>query len=210
MIILINSTPMKTNIAVYGGSFNPPTLAHYRIVEWVLETWNKVDRIILLPSWKRKDKNFWIDHEKHGVLIREFYKELLELNLPVELDTYFFEGKNETHTSTLQENAYFTECRWIDPEFIYGSDVISTMSWWLGNTQKYIEHVLPKVFVQRPWYDHVDPADYDMKNYRFIEIPDLPDISSTLAKEQVKNAKSVEWILSHNIANIIQSHWLYT
>jgi len=38
---------MNNNIAVYGGSFNPPTLAHSHIVSGVLETKNDIDRDLM-------------------------------------------------------------------------------------------------------------------------------------------------------------------
>ena len=36
-------------IAVFGGSFNPPTMGHAMVVQWLL--WSgKVDRVMLVPS----------------------------------------------------------------------------------------------------------------------------------------------------------------
>lgn len=200
---------MKNNIAIYGGSFNPPTLAHSRVVSWVFETWNKIDRIILLPSWIRQDKDFWIKKEQRRILLEEFHNDLLEQNLPVEIDNYFFEWKNWEDTTTVQEDTYFKEIRWIHPEFIYWSDVITRMPIREWNVDKYIEHVLSKIFVHRPGYKVINPDDYDMKSYRFIEIPDIPNVSSTIAKEKLLASESVEWILNPKITQLIIENQLY-
>ncbi len=198
------------NIAVFWWSFNPPTLAHSRVVEWVLETGNKVDRIILLPSGRRIDKDFWIQQEERELLINEFHKSLLEKNLAVEIDNYFFEGNNWWATTTVQEDTYFKESRDIKAEFIYGSDVIPHMQKWQWNTNWYIEQILSKIFVHRPGYKYINPTDYDIENYRFLEILDLPKVSSSLAKERLQNSLGIDWILTSNIAQLIHENKLYS
>lgn len=42
---------MPETLAVYGGSFNPPHIAHQMACLAVLET-EKVDRILMVPTWK--------------------------------------------------------------------------------------------------------------------------------------------------------------
>ncbi len=42
---------MPEAIAVYGGSFNPPHLAHQMACLAVLET-ERIDRILMVPTWK--------------------------------------------------------------------------------------------------------------------------------------------------------------
>ena len=143
------------------------------------------------------------------MLIDQFHRDLQEQNLAVEIDNYFFDEKNGEETTTLKEDKYFKEMRWISPEFIYGSDTISNMANRDGNVSRYIEEVLKKIFVQRPGYEDVSPEDYGMKSYRNIHIPDLPNISSSLARERIITSQSVDWILSPEIAKMIQEYKMY-
>ncbi len=43
------------NIAIFGGSFNPPSVAHIDIIRYLKDTL-KMDKIILVPCGKRNDK----------------------------------------------------------------------------------------------------------------------------------------------------------
>ena len=199
---------MEKNIIAYGGTFDPPTDGHGRVVSWVIETLEDVDRVILLPSWARVDKDFWTNNEQRGLLIQKFHEDLLEQNIPVEVDNYFFDWKNGAMTTTIQENEYFIQRLWIAPEFVYWSDVIPNMPNWDWNIDKYLEKVLRKIFIARPGYD-VNPEEFGIGNYRIAEIKNIPDVSSSMARERIKVGESVEWILNSSIIELIKTHSLY-
>lgn len=100
---------MKTaEIAIYGGAFNPPTLAHARVVSEVLKR-QAATHIILSPSGVREDKNFGISQAERRRLIEIFFEVLKKDGLSISLDTYFFEGKNAGITTTAAEEGYFRE-----------------------------------------------------------------------------------------------------
>ena len=46
----------KTGIAVFGGSFNPPTVAHINLAKQVLEEMNEIEKVIFVPVSTKYNK----------------------------------------------------------------------------------------------------------------------------------------------------------
>ncbi|MCH8518368.1 hypothetical protein LAT59_01195 [Candidatus Gracilibacteria bacterium] len=199
---------MQTHeIAIYGGAFNPPTLAHAQVVEEVLKK-QVASHIILSPSGAREDKNFGIPQTERRRLIEIFFEVLQRDGLNVSLDTYFFEGKNTGITTTAGEEKYFREQLGVSAAFIFGSDVAPNMSWWSNNPDRFIEERLKKIFIQRPGFAFDFEAN-GFREYTLLDIPDMLDISSSLAREMLRNKQSVEGILFPELAEEIQKQKLY-
>ena len=49
---------MKKKIAIFGGSFNPPTYAHMKIIGTLINT-SYIEKCIVLPCAFRNDKDFF-------------------------------------------------------------------------------------------------------------------------------------------------------
>lgn len=62
-------------ILVYGGSFNPPTKAHYEIAKYFIER-NLCDKFIFLPVGDYYDKNDLV-HSKHRIEMLNIIKNIL-------------------------------------------------------------------------------------------------------------------------------------
>lgn len=195
------------NIAIYWGAFNPPTLAHEQVVREILRI-SQVQHIIISPSWEREDKQFSVNMDRRKKLIERYVGVLQESWLSVSLDTFFLEGKNKGLTTTAAEEAYFREKLWVSPHFIFGSDVAANMSDWSWNIDTFIETKLKKIFITRPGYEF-DFEGNAFDNYMLLDIPDMLDISSSLAREMIRNKQSVQGILHPHIAQEIRVNNLY-
>jgi nicotinate (nicotinamide) nucleotide adenylyltransferase len=202
---------MKTQVeqtAIYWGAFNPPTLAHAQVVNEVLKT-SHISRIIISPSWEREDKDFRIAYEHRRIMIEKYIEILQRSWLNVSLDDYFFEGKNKWITTTRAEEEYFRSKLWDSPFFIFGSDVAKNIPDWSNNQWRFIEERLRKIFISRPWYN------FDFKwnwfgNYMLLDIPDMLDVSSSIAREMLSNKRSVAWVLHPEITEQIKTLNLYS
>jgi nicotinate-nucleotide adenylyltransferase len=195
------------NIAIYWGSFNPPTLAHSMIVEQVLIK-TDVEKIIISPSWIRGDKSFWVNENHRENLIDIFFEALKDKWLNIEFDDHFLKWKNWWHTTTIQEESYFKNKLWFSPLFIYWSDVVSQMPAWYWNEDKFIEKRLQKIFINRPWYSF-EPEKYFIDNFILLNIHNMLNISSSMAKEMIQNKQNITWILSPEIEKYIKENNLY-
>lgn len=195
------------NIAIYWGAFNPPTLAHLQIAQQILKTEN-VTQLIISPSWEREDKDFWIENNKRKMLIEKYIEILRSSWLNVSLDTFFLEWKNQWFTTTAWEEEYFREKLWTSPYFVFGTDVAPDMPEWSWNEDKFIETKLKKIFISRPGYEFDFQRNW-FDNYILLDIPDMLDISSSLAREMIRNKQSVKWILHPKIIWKIEKENLY-
>lgn len=198
---------LSETTAIYWGAFNPPTLAHAQIVWEVLKN-SHITHIIISPSWEREDKQFWIKPMYRKKLI-EMCVNLLQASwLDISLDTFFLEWKNHWLTTTAAEEAYFREKLWNSPYFIFGSDVAQNMPEWSENENAFIEQRLKKIFINRPWYKF-DFQWNGFDNYILLDIPDMLNISSSMAREMIRNKQCVNGILHSHIAKEIQVNNLY-
>lgn len=194
-------------IAIYGGAFNPPTLAHLQVVEAVLQT-SDISHIILSPSWKREDKDYLISQAERRKLIDSYLHILQNAGNSVSLDDYFFSWKNGWHTTTADEEKYFRVKLWVSPTFIFGSDVAAQMPTWSWNENRFIETKLKKIFIERPWYQF-DFESAGFENYTMLEVPDMLQISSSVARNIVSTKWDVSGILHPEIEKLIEEHHLY-
>ncbi len=195
------------NVAIYWGAFNPPTLAHSKVVQEVLAQ-TDISHIILSPSGEREDKDFWIEHENRRKLIQIFLKLLQDSGAKVSLDTHFFEWNNAGITTTSEEEAYFRKKLWFSPAFIFWSDTAANMHWWSNNEDRFIEEKLKKIFIARPG-THFDFEANGFSEYLLLDIPNMLDISSSLAREMIQHKQSVAWILDPKIIHEIEKNHLY-
>lgn len=192
------------NIAIYWGAFNPPTIWHFQVIQWVL-TKGIVEKIIFSPDWTRKDKDYKIQDIDRERIIKIFFEELKQRWLNVDFDDYFL--RNPWNTSTMQVEKYFSNKLWFSPHHIFGIDTISNMPNWVWNTDRYIQNRLKKIFIKRRWFEV--PTNLGMKNYEMLDLGILK-ISSTTVREMIKNKMRVDHILTPNVEAYIKQNWLYT
>lgn len=177
-------------IAIYWGAFNPPTIWHKELIVQTLMSW-QVDRIIFAPDWRRKDKDFGISDNERIEMIERFADELSKLRLNIDFHDYFL--KREWNTSTLEVDKYYKEKLWESPYHIFGIDTISNISHRIWNEDGYIEKVLKKIFIQRRWFEV--PKNFNMQNYIILSL-NIPEVSSTIVREMIKNKQKVAHILT--------------
>ncbi|MDD3144810.1 MAG: hypothetical protein PHV23_01720 [Candidatus Gracilibacteria bacterium] len=191
------------NIAIYGGAFNPPTIGHFEIIEKLL-TQNIVEKIIFSPDGQRKDKDYKINIEKRTKILEIFFEELKQRGLNVDFEEYFL--KNPGNTTTMQVEQYFSNKFGFQPYHIFGIDTISNMPNRLGNTDKYIENKLKKIFIKRKGF--LVPENIDMQNYKLLDL-EILEISSTTVREMIKNKMRIDHILTTKVKDYIEGNGLY-
>lgn len=192
-------------IAVYGGSFNPPTNWHKFVIESILQK-TKIEKIILNPDGLRADKDYKIENYHRRKMIEIFLNDIKKSGIDIEFDEYFFSWKNSRDTTIMQQKDYYKDKLGFEPSFIFGTDVIDAMPFWKGNSLNYIEKELKKIFIPR-WEKKYDLNLF--KNYEIIESGKI-DISSTKVKEYLQeNKKQITKLISPKIKDYILKNNLY-
>lgn len=175
-------------IAVYGGSFNPPHLGHAMVAAWTL--WSgRCEQVWLLPAFRHA-----------------FDKELASFELRVQLCQRMAE---EVHPGILVCTAeqdlpvpsytYNTLCalRLRHPEhrfrLVVGADTLDTTQAW--HRWHDIEAEFTPIVVGRQGYRDVADA------------PNFPDISSTDIRARVRAGEPVDHLVTAGVRALIKESW---
>lgn len=192
--------------AIFAGAFNPPTIWHKTVIRQIL-TSESVSKVIFSPDWVRLDKNYWTTREERLEMNRLFYEDLLKEWFNVWFDDYFL-NESPDITCTIEAEKYFTKKLWFQPYHIFWTDVIKNMHNWRLNHDHYIEKKLKKIFLLRKgvW---VPNEIENMENYILLDL-EIPQISSTMVREMIKNKIKVDSLISPWVKSFIKENKLYT
>lgn len=182
---------------VFGGSFNPPTKAHQKIVETLHHTF--VDATILvLPVGDdyQKPELISFEHRKHMLdllFLKHDYVKILE------------NEKERAYKGTLYTLNELKKT-YHDLYFVIGSDNLGDLFNWIQ--YKILLDSYPLIVMNRNHYMEKETAEVMFKDlkHQFIFVDfDMP-ISSTKARENIEQAKS---LLTDTVYEYIKKHSLY-
>ena len=183
-------------IAIYGGTFDPPTLAHEAIMRACLAKAG-VDELWIMPSGIRTDK---LDMSSDtlrlgllGLLIDVEFSDLpvvlsdFEMKLPKPTETY--------KTVTVIEEAYPEYRFW----YVFGADSIESMPDW--HNGEWLRRNLNILAVPRAGYEL--PAETShLKHLEIGEIA-MAGISSSGVRQALKQGKPIEHLVNPIIAEYL-------
>lgn len=184
-------------IIVYGGTFNPPTIAHQLIASKVIEDF-KPEKFILLPVGENYPwKSFYVPFKKRFEMLKLAFKdEIYEVstleNKKVYKGTYYTLKRIE---KTYKNSVYF----------LLGADNLSYLEKWI-NYELLIKE-FRFIVIKRKGFN----LDEIMKkyhpyeeNFNVIEM-DL-DISSSLFREEPEKNKH---FIPNDVLKYVKEHKLY-
>ncbi|MDB5164280.1 MAG: nadD [Candidatus Saccharibacteria bacterium] len=190
-------------IAIFGGSFNPPTRAHEAGVQACLDR-QDIDEVWLMPSGYRADKPGLVDDQARLEMLQivkrqEFYDNPrvvisdFELSLPRPTQTY--------KTMGALARAYPEHRFW----FVSGADTYATMQNWEGGHQ--LKASLPMLLIPRIGYELPEPTQ-QLRQLEVLE--DMVDgISSSQVRERLALGGPIEFLVCDAIARYIAEKGLY-
>lgn len=129
---------------IYGGAFNPPTLAHQTIVETVLQAKPQAD-VWIMPSGTRWDKQLGIADQDRLAMLKLMRAEVSD---PERVQICEMELKDETPTETYKSVARLAmEYPERNFRYVFGADAYANMSNWRNGTQ--MQEALPMLVIPR-------------------------------------------------------------
>lgn len=180
---------MTRTIAVYGGSFDPPHIAHTLVCAYVLAA-QRVDEVLVVPTAQHAfDKQ--LSAFAHRLRMCEIaLRDLRRVRVsPVESEL----GGPSLTLNTLEELARR------DPDaslrLVIGSDLLRETHAW--HRFERVVKLAPPIIVQRAGYERADGG------------PALPDISSTEARRRLESGEPTEGLLDPQVADYAREHGLY-
>ena len=180
---------------VFGGSFNPPTVAHYEMIQIVKASF-AIDRFIIVPVGDHYKFKHVISAE-HRFAMLELMAEELDVEVSrIEMDAPGFQGTYQTLQQLALPNT----------KFLLGSDNLVQLSRWL-NAEKLLNDYGIIVIRRQQDIEAIIEADPLLSKYKHrIEIINHFDVPvSSTAYRQFKD----EQYVTESVANYIQTHQLY-
>lgn len=154
------------NIAIFGGSFDPPHIAHEQIVHKVLDT-IKLDKLIVVPTFLNpfKDKFFFTPEQRYDLVETLFFD-------IKKVEVSHFEVNHKKPVPSIQtvehlKQKYFPNTIYL----IIGADNLSSLHLWQDFTL--LNSLVKFIVISRDGYE----AKNDI--IQFINIKMDIDISST-------------------------------
>ncbi|MBI4850436.1 MAG: NAD(+)/NADH kinase [Acidobacteria bacterium] len=191
---------MKKNIAIFGGSFDPPGLHHRRIAE---ELAKYFDKVIVVPCGTRLDKITTVDPVHRASMVDATFRGMK--NVEVEL----FDLENATFTRTHELDERFREQGniWhvIGTEWIYGGSQGKSaieISWERGLD---VWQELQFVVITRQGFDYDSkdlPPKYKLLNIKFVG-------SSAKIREELFRHQPINQLVTSEVDHYIKRYGLY-
>lgn len=181
--------PAPDPLAVYGGSFDPPHVAHALVCAYVLAA-HRVDRLLIVPTAQHPFAKPLAPFEHRARMCELALRDLQRVEISrIEQS---LEGPSLT-LRTLEELERREPGRPL--RLVVGSDLLAESHAWHRFDR--IRELAPLIIVQRA--GHVtDPT-----------LPALPDISSTEARRRLRADEPTDGLLSPEVADYARKHALY-
>ncbi len=189
-------------IVIFGGSFNPPTLAHERIIEQCL-TMSDFDEVWVMPSGDREDK-FLKNTDAYRLGMLETMKQQ-EFNSDIRLRITDFELRLPQPTQTIRTVGALALAHpgtrfW----FVFGADSYASMPRW--EYGEVLQSHLPVMLLPRPGSEL--PAESDIIKH-LPGVTEAVAISSTEARSAVAEQRDLAPFVSGAVERFIQVNKLY-
>lgn len=191
-----------TEIAVFGGTFDPPTKAHEAIIEACLAD-QSFDQVWVMPSGDRIDKPLMLPETTRFEMLKELHAEHFTNTAKLEVTDFELQLPRPTQTySTVKalEEQYPDNKFW----FVYGADSYYDMPRWQDGRR--LQATLGILLVPRAGYE-IPQGLANVRSLRLTE--DLAYTSSTEVRGRIEQGESVDHLVSNGVARFILEKGLY-
>lgn len=203
-------------IAIFGGSFNPPTIAHEQVIEQLA---NKFHEVWIIPSYIHRQKENLIDLDQRlemlNITLRNIGKDNIKLkNIEPENN---FQGKAYLLMDFIKkENPKF--------EFYYviGKDIINNIRNWFNYEEFIAENnffIVPRKGIKTNnqnltmFFDegknNIIATTFQAPELSSSQVRDVISFEYTSPDDYLFHFKQLEGLLSENVLSYIESNNLY-
>ena len=195
------------SIALYGGSFDPIHIGHLITAENALETYN-LEKVIFIPSYITPLKGRELEASDKNRF--EMTKLSTKDNFRFEVSDY--EISNEGVSYSYHTVKYFSELyKNKKIYFIIGTDRAKDLKKWYNISE--LSKLVTFIFVARDEEDlfkivEGDDTFYKSISYEIMKSP-IIEISSSLIRDNLKNKKSIKYMITNECKTYIEELSLY-
>ena len=189
-------------IALYGGAFDPPHLAHSAVVRAVVAA-GVCDRLVVVPSGPRYDKRAYrASDADRRAMVERMVAALAPL--PVTAEFRWIDGTVPA-TTTVETDAWFRASTGGVPLHVFGADAAANMPFWSRPDQ--VMREVEKLFLARDG-KLPDLTGFDRFYTLDVQLPsDVAGLSSTAVRDGIARGEFSG--LEPSVAQYVKTHSLY-
>lgn len=190
------------NIGVYGGSFNPPHIAHLILAESLYETLN-LDRLLFIPSSisPHKENNALLEGEHRLRLTRYAIGDNERFDVS-DIEVQRGGTSYTIDTITALDNVYKNDTLYV----IVGVDNLVTFHHW--REYRAILERCTLVAMNRPGFSTGQVRDDILEKTKIVDVPYL-EISSTEIRRRIREGRSVRYLVPDAVLREIEKCGYY-
>lgn len=198
----------KKQIVVFGGCFNPPLNSHFSLAEQMVNEYEQIEKIVFVPVNSQYQKIDLISNEHRYQML----KLVCDKNEKFDVSRIEIDSRRQLYTiETL------TELQKIYPEyeicFTMGSDNLKELDTW-NRARELVKNFQIYVFERDEdnMEEIIDTRVFLKENkqaFRKANNQIKSNLSSTFARERIRNGKSIRYIAPDEVVSYIKENKLY-
>lgn len=178
-----------STVAVFGGSFNPPHVAHVLAGAYVLSTF-EVDQLLIVPAWSHPLGKNLAPFEHRVELCKLAFRDLQRTSTdPLERD--LGESRTLLVLRALRERHPDWKLR-----LVIGSDILAETHKWFAWDE--VVALAPPILLGRAGHPHPEAP-----------LCVLPEVASRDVRSNLARGEDVHALLPREVLNYIREHKLY-
>lgn len=195
-------------IVVFGGCFNPPLNSHFSLAQELINEHKQIEKIIFMPASSKYQKADLIENEHRYQMLKlvcdkndKFDVSRIEIDFPRQLHT--IETLNKIKEQYQKNEICFTT----------GTDNLKELETW-NQAQEIVKNF--KIYVFERGIDNIEEIimsnEFLRKNkqaFQRVENQIKSNLSSTYARTQLKNKKSIKYLTPNEVEKYIEQNKLY-
>lgn len=198
----------KKILAIFGGSFNPPLNSHFLLAEQIYNELENIEKVIFLPVSSKYKKNGLLSNEHRYnmlklVIDKDEHFELSDIEMKQE------EQLNTFETLELLQKDYPNNVLY----FVIGTDNLKEISTW--KTAEELASNFKILVLERgnDDFEKIMNNDEFLIKYKnsFILLKETikTNLSSTLVRKNLKEGKSIKYLIPDEVLQYIKNNNLY-
>lgn len=189
--------PSLQETIIYGGAFNPPTLAHQAILQACVDYAEpRAADVWLLPSASRRDKDIAVSRERRIALCEALCQDIVKRTVTIATNTAELDRDRPTETyDTVRELAASHEDRSFT--WVFGSDSVATMRDW--NSGEWLYDNLSMLVIERPG----SPVFQLGAQAARLEVM-TGDVSSTELRRRIAAGEPYDELVGKSVAGLLE------
>ncbi len=201
----------KKQVAILGGSFDPPTIAHIQIACEVYNNIEEISEVFIIPCGDgRSDKSLRTPSSHRLKMLKFILEDLLTEQIPIKIDTTEIDKGEYIPTYFLLKDL---EKKYPDKEFVFiiGSDLIEGLYSW-DESEKLVNE-FKFIIIKRDNYPLNQNVKLLPKNYQVLE--SINTGSSTDIRGRIKKFKGkkaclgIGGLTTYRVIKYIEDNKLY-